>query len=423
MLLNSRQIKLRQVVVALLTALTCAVAVYALHTPFHDWLHAATGMTDKVADAAGTLIIVLGSFFVNNMVSLAIFHDRLLGMRSIQSDLEKKVASYDEIINNAASDLNHLPTLTRLLNDQLHAITVETERSAFGIVERLQRIDGVIDDLVSTVSSGTQESELMIKSGEKNVSSNVQLIESLNQYVQNRFVEFEADRQSISVVVQQARSMSTLIDMIKGISSQTNLLALNAAIEAARAGEVGRGFAVVADEVRKLSGETDIAVSEIQQGIGRVAQTIEEQFKSKLEHEHTDQEKKVLEGFSGHLDSMSANYHQLMQRDEEMLTHLTETSTALSSMFMEVLASIQFQDVTRQQIEQVQGALSRLDAHVVQMVEMMRNKDFSTSASIKDHFEQIYQGYVMDHQRTIHDAAVGVTHNAASSAQQKIELF
>jgi methyl-accepting chemotaxis protein len=423
MLLNSRQIKLRQVVVALLTAGACAAAVYLLHTPFHDWLHAATGMTDRVADSAGTLIIVLGSFLVSNMVSLAIFQDRLLGMRSTQLDLQKKVASFEAIINNVASDLSHLPTLTQLLNDQLHAITVETERSAFGIVERLQLIDGVIEDLVSTVSSGAQDAELMIQSGERNVSSNVQLIENLNQYIQNRFIEFEADRQSISVVVQQARSMTSLIDMIKGISSQTNLLALNAAIEAARAGEVGRGFAVVADEVRKLSGETDVAVSEIQQGIGRVAQTIEEQFKNKLEHESTGQEKEVLESFSSHLDSMSGNYHRLMQRDEEMISRLKETSTTLSSMFMEVLASIQFQDVTRQQIEQVQGALSRLDAHVVQMVDMMRNKDFSSSASIKDHFEQIYQGYVMDHQRTIHDAVVGAVHNPPSSSQQKIELF
>ncbi len=423
MQLNSRQIKKRQFVVALLTAVTCAVGVYLLHVPFHELLHEVTGLSDQVTDAVGTLIIVLGSFAVNNMVSLAIFHDRLLGMRATQHELEQTVASYDEIIDSAAGDLDHLPSLTRLLNEQLHAITVDTERSAFNIVERLQAIDGVIDELVSTVTSGAKEAEEMIQSGEQTVSSNVELIENLNQYIQNRFVEFEADRQSISIVVRQARSMSALVDMIKGISSQTNLLALNAAIEAARAGEVGRGFAVVADEVRKLSGETDIAVSKIQQGIGDVAKTIEEQFKNKLEHASTEQEKKVLESFSSHLDNMSSNYHRLMARDEEMLARLANTSQTLSSMFMEVLANIQFQDVTRQQIEQVQGALTRLDTHVVQMVEMMRNKDYSNAASLKDHFEQIYQGYVMDHQRDIHAAAMGGNTGGAAAPQQKIELF
>jgi methyl-accepting chemotaxis protein len=251
----------------------------------------------------------------------------------------------------------------------------------------------------------------------------VHLIENLNDYIQQRLVEFDADRESIAIVVHQANSMSTLIDMIKGISSQTNLLALNAAIEAARAGEVGRGFAVVADEVRKLSGETDIAVSKIQEGIGKVASTIEEQFKHKLEHSNIDQQKSLLENFSKHLDSMGSNYNALMKRDEAMLANLSSTSHTLSSMFMDVLASIQFQDVTRQQIEQVQSALTRLDAHMVQMVEMMRSRDFSNAASIKDHIEQIYQGYVMDHQRDIHANAMGSAKPEHGAALQKIELF
>jgi methyl-accepting chemotaxis protein len=429
MSLDAIQVKQRQLLVALLTAATSAAGVYLLYVPFHDWLHQLAGLDNKSADTAGTFFIILLSFIINNVVSFAIFRDVSLGMRAVQNKLDQTISGDEAIINSATSDLDSLPALTKLLNDQLHAITVETERSAYGIMERLQAIDGVINELMSTVTASAHEADIMIEAGKESVGSNVALIENLNSYIHDRFTEFDADRASIAVVVQQAKSLSTLVDMVRHISSQTNLLALNAAIEAARAGEVGRGFAVVADEVRKLSGETEHAVSKIQEGISNVAKTIEQQFQSKLENSNIEQQKEVLENFSSHLDSMGSNYHRLMQRDEETLANISNASHKLSSMFMDVLASIQFQDVTRQQIEQVQNALTRLDTHVVQLVEMMRSRDFTNAASIKEHIDQMFEGYVMETQRDVHNSAMNgqaQTQTQTSSnlaAPLKIELF
>lgn len=79
--------------------------------------------------------------------------------------------------------------------------------------------------------------------------------------------EANAAAQKTDAIVQSlsgsARTIGSMVEMIRLIAEQTNLLALNATIEAARAGDAGRGFAVVATEVKQLSARTAQATGQI----------------------------------------------------------------------------------------------------------------------------------------------------------------
>ena len=394
----------RLVLVLVVVTLGVATSVYF----FNDWMEAhwlpALGVSRSAAAAMGSAFIVVASFAAQRLVPVAFYRNWRLGV-------ETRAAAAQRV----GDELQQIPQFNEVVRKQLGSVVEETEKASFDIIARLGDIDRVVAQLNAIVDRSTQVSSDIIGSAEQRITDNQQLIAQLDQYIVQRVADAETEQQRSLQFAEQGRALAGLVQLIRNIAFQTNLLALNAAIEAARVGEAGRGFAVVAGEVRKLAQATDQAVGQINDGIQGVVDSIEQQY---LQHNDIQAERAALQNFSAQLNEVGREYQQVARHDAEVMRQIHESSQQLVAMFMDALASVQFQDVTRQQIEHVIAALSRLDGHAVDLARYLQALDVPGQElrPLSEHLQEVYSGYVMHTQRSDHHSAVAAAAPAVASA-------
>jgi len=190
--------------------------------------------------------------------------------KAVQLDLELLLETYTHVQQQSRRRIQHeisafevtvrdvVGTVTgsaRVVEDMAHTMNGVVKETGVQAVAAARASDEASDN-VGSVASATEELSISLSQ----ISEEVARATTKAHDASNAALRTEAIVKSLA---QSARTIGSVVDLIRDIAEQTNLLALNATIEAARAGEAGRGFAVVAQEVKQLSARTARATDEI----------------------------------------------------------------------------------------------------------------------------------------------------------------
>jgi methyl-accepting chemotaxis protein len=275
------------------------------------------------------------------------------------------------------------------MHEQIAGSLSESEHGIVQVIEQVSQLNERASEQKHKIHESIETSKELTEITRQRMHNNHEIIAKVEEQFEAQLRDLRNNFDRIQALGVEMLALTPLTKVITNIAQQTSLLALNAEIEAARAGSAGRGFAVVAYEVRKLSQLTTKAAADIAAKInatkGKVDVEMEEAKAALTQHDSADVMTHLVNDLAEMQSEFTRSSGLLLQVITDVDTNYAETASRLG----DVLGHVQFQDMTRQRMEQVQKSLTGMREHLARIGESAESSDWDDlfNTSFKDLLE------------------------------------
>jgi len=326
--------------------------------------------------------------------------------------LPSGLARQDRAADVIAQDIGTLRQAFGILEAQVKATIKTSEDAVMSMMQRMQRVHMTVLQLHERVNQAVGRSHSLSADTLSNAGRHTAAVSALAEHQKSFEQARDESRLRVRAVADQVRQLTPLAELIANISRQTNLLAINASIEAARAGPEGAGFKVVAAEVRNLSTQTAEAAQKITEGIAHAAEQIDRQASVQGSEDPAasgaTSTAEQLDEIARHIEMMSHTLGDVVPYLGDLSTSMDSTIRTMTQDVIDTLGDMQFQDINRQMLEQVNMALVGMSEHFAQLYELIGGDAPPPPIQLEHLITRWTENYVMHTQRAAHaQATVG----------------
>lgn len=394
---------------------------FALFSAVRWWFAAeSVNLPQLVEPALLAAIATVGCAVILQMIRRVALHIEVV-YEALAGGISRRNDASKEVTRAIAASIGKTVRLNR---SHLDSVLVTTEEASTNMVEKLQAIDQNVTQLSQEMDAFITGTSATLSQSNTVLANNSELIDSLEQRIREREKVSVEEQQRLKVITEHMEQLLQLVKTISSISFQTNLLALNASIEAARAGAAGRGFAVVAEEVKRLSSTVDKSASGIGSGMKEMSDLIHREFLTKRPQQEIAEETARMNSVRSQLLTLEQVMRSIQGQISGTVQSLRERSASVERMVIDAMASIQFQDITRQKVEHVVKILEAMSTTMARMEGCYTSGGLDSERAHALMFEAdtMFDDYVMEDQRRAHEQSVG-SQRRQQEDLPAIELF